>query len=141
MGGYPYFNLQSIWCYENEEYTSIGYGTVPPVISIASPRNANYTSSEIDLNFTVNRHVEWMDYSLDGQENVTTTGNITITGLSKGLHNITVYAKDEFENTGVSETISFSVDVPFPTTLVAVASVATIAVVGVGLLYFKKRKH
>jgi N-acetylneuraminic acid mutarotase len=142
MGGSPYWNLQGLGSRENEQYTPVGYGTVPPKVSVASPENVNYTSSEVALNFTVNRQVEWMGYSLDGQETVTTTGNTTITGLSNGLHNVTVYAKDEFENTGVSETISFSVDVPFPTAPVAAASVAIIAVVGVGLLvYFKKRKR
>jgi hypothetical protein len=94
------------------------------------------------LVFTVNKPVNWTGYSLDGQDNITISGNTTISGLSNGLHNVTVYAKDEFENTGASETISFSVEVPFPTTLVAAASAATIAVVGVGLLvYFRKRKH
>jgi hypothetical protein len=58
------------------------------------------------------------------------------------LHNITVYAKDEFENTGSSETITFSIEEPFPTAIVATASGASVAVVGVGLLfYFKKRNH
>jgi hypothetical protein len=71
------------------------------------------------------------------------TGNITLTGLSAGLHNVTVYAKDEFGNTGASETVSFNVaEEPFPVVPVAAASVATIAV-GLGLLvYFtKKRKR
>jgi N-acetylneuraminic acid mutarotase len=125
-----------------EQYTPFGYGTVPPVVSVVSPENVNYASSEISLNFTVNRPVEWMRYSLDGNENVTVTGNTTVTRLNDGVHNITVYAKDEFGNTGASETISFSVEVPFPATLVAAASVATIAVASVGLLiYFKKRKR
>jgi hypothetical protein len=45
------------------------------------------------------------------------------------------------EGTMTTETISFNMEVPFPTTLV-VASVITIAVVSVGLLvYFKKRKN
>ena len=126
----------------NEEYTPFGYGTVPPVISVASPENRNYNSSEIQLNFTVNRQADWMGYSLDGNENVTLTGNTTINGLSSGLHNVTIYAKDELGNIGTSETICFSIELPFPTTLVALASAATIAVVGIGLLvYFKKRKR
>jgi hypothetical protein len=54
---------------------------------------------------------------------------------------LTVYAKDEAGNVGASETILFTVNVPFPTTLV-IASVSTVAVVGIGLLvYFKKRKR
>jgi LPXTG-motif cell wall-anchored protein len=55
---------------------------------------------------------------------------------------VTVYAKDSFENTGASETIWFSVADPFPTTLVAVVSGASVAIIGIGLLvYFKKRNH
>jgi hypothetical protein len=126
----------------NEQYTPLGYGTVPPVISVVSPEDQTYNATSVSLVFTVNKPAVWLGYSLDGQDNVTVTGNTTITGLSNGLHNVTVYAKDEFENTGVSETVSFSVDVPFPTTPVAVASVATVVVVGAGLLvYFKKRKR
>jgi hypothetical protein len=60
------------------------------------------------------------------------------------VHNVAVYAKDEFGNMGNSETIYFTVEVPepFPTIPVAVASIAAVIVVGVGLLvYFKKRKR
>jgi len=125
----------------NEQYIPIGYG-VPPEIKVVSPVNQTYNGSSVSLVFTVDKPVNWTGYSLDGKENVTLTGNTTITGLSSGLHNVTVYAKDQFENTGASETISFSVDVPFPTAIVATASGASVAVVGVGLLfYFKKRNH
>jgi hypothetical protein len=128
----------------NEQYTPIGYGTVPPVVSVVSPENKNYTSSNVSLTFTLDRPVVWMGYSLDGEETVTVTGNTTIAGLTSGLHNITVYAKDEFENTGASETVTFTVaePEPFPTTLVAVASGASVAIIGIGLIvYFKKRKR
>jgi len=141
MGGSPYFNLQGLGSRENEQYTPFGYGTVPPVVHIVLPENANYTSSIVSLAFAVNKPVSWMGYSLDGQEIVTVTGNTTLAGLTSGSHNITVYAKDSFENTGNSETISFSITEPFPTTLV-IASAVTVATVGIGLLvYFKKRNQ
>jgi hypothetical protein len=82
------------------------------------------------------------NYARYGQENVTITGNTTISGLTSGLHNVTVYARDELENTGVSETINFSVETPFPTTLV-VAAIA-IAITGgsaLAIYYFKKPKR
>jgi hypothetical protein len=85
-----------------------------------------------------------MGYSLDGQETVTITGNTTLTALSNGLHNVTVYAKGTLGNMGASGTISFTVEVPelFPTTLVTTASAASLAIVGLGLLFhFKKHKH
>jgi hypothetical protein len=124
-----------------EAYAPSGYGTVPPEISIVSPENKTYTSSNVSLAFTVNKPALWVGYSLDGQDNVTVTGNTTLSGLSSGLHKITVYAKDTFENTGASETITFSITEPFPTMLVAVAAVA-VAVGSVGVLvYFRKRNH
>jgi parallel beta-helix repeat protein len=116
---------------------------VPPKISVLSPVNQQFNESSVPLCFTVDKQVNWLGYSLDGQDNVTITGNITLSGLSNGLRNITVYARDEFENTGASETICFSVaEEPFPAAPIMVASIATVAVVGVGLLvYFKKRKR
>jgi hypothetical protein len=115
---------------------------VPPKIKVLSPVNQLYNESSISLNFTVDKLVNWIGYSLDGQDNVTVTGNTTLTGLSVGLHNVTVYAKDVFGYTGASETLTFAIaEEPFPVVPVATASAATVAVIGVGLLvYFKKRK-
>jgi hypothetical protein len=126
----------------NEQYTPFGYGTVPPEIEVVSPENKTYTSSNVSLAFAVNKPALWVGFSLDGQETVTIAGNTTLTGLASGLHNVTVYARDEFENVGASETICFSVEEPFPTALVITTSAATVAVVGVVLLvYFRKRKR
>jgi N-acetylneuraminic acid mutarotase len=133
----------------NEKYTPIGYGTVPPVISVVSPENKNYTSSTVSLTFTLNKPTVWMGYSLDGQKTVTVTGNTTINGLIGDLHNITVYAKDEFGNTGFSETAFFTISVapepqstePFPTVPVLAVTVVAVVLVGAGLLvYLKKRQ-
>jgi len=126
----------------NEQYTPFGYGTVPPVVAVVSPENKTYNSSSVPLTFAVNKPTQWVGYSLDGRDNVTVTGNTTVTGLQNGLHNLTVYANDTLGNMGASETISFSVEVPFPTTLVVTASGASVAVIGAVLaIYFKKRKH
>jgi hypothetical protein len=108
-----------------------------------SLENRRFNSYDVPLNFGVDEPFEKASYVLDGQQNVTIAGNKTLTGLPNGDHNVTIYAIDEAGNTGVSETIYFTVDVPelFPTTLVF-ASVITVAVVGLGLLvYFKKRKR
>jgi N-acetylneuraminic acid mutarotase len=127
-----------------EQYTPFGYGSVPPSISVISPENKTHVNNNVSLIFNVNKPVTWMGYSLDGQDNVTTTENTTIAGLASGLHNITVYAKDAFENMGASETIIFSIakeSEPFPTTLVVAISGASVAIIGIGLIvYFKKRK-
>ena len=116
--------------------------TILPSISIVSPENKTYDTTDIPLTFTIDESVLWMAYSLDGQANTTITGNTTLSGLSDGSHSLTVYAKDTAGNTGASETIYFSIaqhSELFPT-WIAVA-IVIIAVVAVALLvYFAKVK-
>ena len=54
-----------------------------------------------------------MGYSLDGQSNVTITGNITLAGLADGFHLVVVYATDAYGNTG-SASRDFTVDTILP---------------------------
>jgi hypothetical protein len=118
--------------------------TVPPKIVFSSPKNLTYDSSDVSVNFTVDELFSKCSYSLDGQDNVTIEGNITLTGLLDGEHSLKLFAIDSAGNIGSSETKYFTVDVsePFPTVPVAVASVAVVAVVIAGLLvYLKKRKR
>jgi hypothetical protein len=118
-------------------FTVDGTSTVIVIMPVA---NKTYTVTDIPLNFTLNEPASQITYTLDGQANVTITGNVTLTGLSSGGHNVTVYATDNVGNTGVSETVYFSVEVPFITTMV-IAPAAFVAVLGVGLaVYFRKRK-
>ena len=118
----------------------------PPSISILAPENKTYELQNIPLDFTLSEQVSKITYTLDGQNNKTINGNTTLTDLSGGLHNITVYAWDDAGNIGFSEVVFFTIieepePEPLPTVLV-VASVIIVAVIGVGLLlYFKKRKH
>ena len=119
--------------------------TVSPKIIIQSPLNITYQQSEsFALNFTINKPIIELSYSLDGQQNKTVGGNITLAGLPSGPHKITVYGLDEAGNVGVSETQQFNVAQhtiePFPTGL-AIA-LASLVIVGISLLiYFKKRGH
>jgi hypothetical protein len=126
-----------------EQYVPFGYDFTQPKIVVQSPENKTYTVTDASLSFTVNEAVSWMRYSLDNQDNVTISGNTTLTGLAYGTHNITVYAIDIAGNVGSSETTVFTVAKPelFPTTIVAVASGAFAIAIGAGLLiYFKKFK-
>jgi hypothetical protein len=133
----------------NEQYTPFGYGSpdpsydsTAPAIAVLSPKNKTYYNTTVTLDFVINEVASWMGYSLDGLNNVTVAGNTTLTDLSAGLHNVTVYAKDAFGNFGSSETVQFSVADPFPFVPVAAASVAAVVLVSAGLLvYFKKRKR
>jgi hypothetical protein len=121
------------------------YSPPPPKISIFSPENKTYTESNVSLTFTLNKPVTWVGYSLDNQLQITLTENTTLLNLSDGPHNVTVYAKDEFENRGASETVHFIVDQPvaepFPMTLIIASAVAVVAVVCFGLLIYLKKRH
>jgi len=118
--------------------------TTPPTISIVSPENKTYDTTDIPLTFTVDETVSWIAYSLDGQANVTITGNTTLPELSDGSHSLIVYAKDTDGNTGASEIIYFTIETEkeeeaFPTWIIA--PIVIIAVVGAALLvYFTKIK-
>jgi hypothetical protein len=125
--------------------SDIVYFDIPPKISIISMENRTYTVSEVPLNLTVNTKVSKLSYVLDGQPNQTIAGNTTLTGLSNGLHNVTVYATDEAENIGASQTINFTVAKPaepFPTLTVAVSGViAVIAVIIASSLLYRRHRR
>jgi len=89
-----------------------------------------------------------MGYSLDGQANVTITGNATLTGLAAGSHNIIVYAEDDDGNIGASERVYFTIEVvpepnlqvePFPPIWI-VTAIAVIAIAVASSAYFIKVK-
>jgi hypothetical protein len=114
--------------------------TTRPNITLLTVETKIYGTVDIPLNLTVSEPASQITYSLDGQQNETITGNTTLTNLSYGKHNLTVYATDLAGNVGASETVYFSTE-SFPTLLVAATSIVVIVVVSVGLLvYFKKHK-
>jgi hypothetical protein len=109
-------------------------------VSVISPVKSA-SGSTAPLEFSVNESFSKIAYSLDGIENVTVAGNVTLFGLSEGVHTLRVYAWDKYGNVA-SETVTFTVaKEAFPTTLV-IAAVATAAVVSFGLVaYFLRRKR
>ena len=113
----------------------------PPVISVLSERGS-YKVSDVPLEFVVDKNVSWLGYSPDGRDNVTLAENTTLTGLSPGAHNLTVYATDMAGNVG-SKTLLFVVSKPerFTTSPVVGVLFGSAVVAATGLLvYFKKRK-
>jgi len=141
IGSWEY---EQLWYNSDDPMTTTLYMPIfLPNVSLLLPQGGKFNTSDAPLDFTVDQPVSQIKYSLDGKENVTITGNTTLTGLANGYHNITVYAMDEAGNTGASETLFFNVEVPepFPVVPVAAASIAVVVAVGAGLLvYFKKRK-
>jgi len=114
---------------------------VPPTISLFSPENKTYNLGNISLAFTVDKPTSALWYKLDSYGKVGILRNVSLSGLSEGSHNLTVYARDEVGNTA-SKTVYFSVEEPFTTTLIAGAAIV-LTLLNLGLLayYLKKRKH
>jgi hypothetical protein len=138
QGGYDWANsVESIELHADSENVNF---TKTLFIEIHLPANKTLDTSKIPLNFTIDEPLSQIAYSLDGQENVTISGNATLTDLSNGEHNVTVYARDNAGNVGSSETMAFTISKPepFPTFLVAAISVAVVVVAGL-LIYLKKR--
>ncbi len=126
----------------SSETTYFTVDTTPPQILILSLENRTSDASGICLKFTVNESCSQMSYSLDSQEQVPVTENITLTNLPSGTHSITVYVQDAAGNTNASETIYFTIAEPFPTTLIIASVVIAAVAVGIAILcYFEKHRH
>ncbi|MFQ6020687.1 MAG: CARDB domain-containing protein [Candidatus Aenigmatarchaeota archaeon] len=85
-------------------YISVGAEDItPPVITILSPENITYPVNTVWLNYTINEPVDWTGYSLDEQENITITENITLNDLATGTHYLALYANDTSGNMGYAD--------------------------------------
>lgn len=145
IGDTPYV----VYGNNRDKYPLMSYGWLP-VIYIVSPENKTYGVSNVSLTFTVfnvSKPISWVRYSLDGQANVTLTGNTTLTNLSEGTHSITLYTIDADGKTGTPQTIYFTINTgsqqsaPFPFIWIAVAAVIAVSVaVPLGLVYRRRRK-
>lgn len=83
-------------------------------ITITSPEGRTYASICVRLNFIVEPEdvtPDWIGYSLDGEANVTITGNTTVSGLGSAPygHNIVVYANDTSGTMAASNKVFFTV--------------------------------
>jgi hypothetical protein len=151
----------NVWAYGENPQGKSGIDTasvtflvdvVAPVVSVLSPENKTYQTFDLPLNFTLSEKARWIGYSLDEQPPVTVSGNVTLAGLSEGVHSLKVYANDTVGREGSSEAVFFSVKqepeeivsndpAPFPWLPVAAVSVVVAVVVAVAaVVYLKKRK-
>ncbi len=96
--------------------------TRPPTISNVTIKNTTFWTGEMAIlaSFYLNEDVSWIGYCVDNQVNKTLTEfyrpsvwgsqfNMSLRGLSAGLHSLIIYANDTEGNTGVSDKIYFSV--------------------------------
>ena len=107
--------------YANDTFGNMGISTVQfdvhatiPSIQILSPENRIYAIANIPLTYTVNEPLSWTAYSLDGQANVTITGNTTLSSLSDAHHIVVIYGNDSIGNMRTSNVAQFTVDVTSP---------------------------
>jgi hypothetical protein len=119
----------------------------PPRISVLSPQNSTYDTSDVDLSLAANEALSQTLYCLDGKENETLTQNMTLTDLTNGTHAITLYAADLAGNKAIPQTVNFNINVkpepvPFPTaTVIAILTVTLTAVfISSFALYRRQRK-
>jgi len=112
----------TITVYANDTVGFMGYServfftvdTLSPNIVILSPENETYATASVSLVFFIDEPVEWTGYSLNGQSNVTVTGNVAFFDLGDGVHTIVVYANDTCGNMGYSNTAQFAIDTVSP---------------------------
>lgn len=113
-----------------------------PNITVLSIENTTYSSNSIPLNFTLNEPVSKLAYNLDNGGNITITGNMTLTDLFVGEHNLTIYAWDVTGNVQASESLVFTIAETFPMLILAIvtSSVAIILVVAISILFFRRHR-
>ena len=139
--------------YSSSPATFSCYRDQPPVVSIISPENKTYELQGIALNFTLNEAVTKITYNLDGR-NTSINGNVKLSGLEVGEHNLTVFAEDKAGNEGSSETLFFTIEEPILTPEPSLSVdpnfslytglallIIILTLFAVFLFYFKKRKH
>ena len=113
--------------------------TVSPQVMVLSPENKTYGGSDIQVVLATDEPLAWMGYSLDGHENVTISGNVTLAALSNGSHEIIFYATDLVGNNGASEIVFFEI-MPFPMVLVVALAVTITITIATIYLFLKRKK-
>ncbi|MEK6978366.1 MAG: Ig-like domain-containing protein, partial [Candidatus Hydrothermarchaeota archaeon] len=94
-------------------YFTVSVDTTPPTVTVTSPTNATYASTNTSLNVSANEAISVWQYSLNGAANVSFTPNTTLTA-AEGANTIAVTANDTSGNRNTT-TVYFTVDTTPPT--------------------------
>jgi len=92
------------------ELRTFNVGTQPN-ITLISPTATTYTSSTVNLQVSINETVDTWWYSLNGGANTVFTPNTTLTSLSTGAYNLTVYVNNSLNHIG-ERSVLFNVLIP-----------------------------
>lgn len=125
-----------------EDVTSDLLDVTPPEIVVLSPENKTYNiEKNVSVTFIVDEPTSYLWYMLDNYGEMGILRNVSLSGLPEGPHKIKICARDDAGNIKTSETIYFSVEEPFTTTLIVIAAI-TMAILNLAILayYYKKRK-
>ena len=125
-----------------------------PNITILTPQNQTYTTSQIPLNFSISEPTDSITYSLDQYPSQIIYENTTLSNLAVGTHSLTIYANDTIGRLGSSQTVYFTIaqdtetqistektSQTFPTTSLAIISACSIVFTGIAIavIYVKRR--
>jgi hypothetical protein len=138
-----YISYAVPWWAAFSKTVTFNVDTTPPAVTVLSPTNQTYMFGEVPLDFSLNESCPKISYSLDGMANVSAAGNLTLASLSAGMHNVTVYAWDNNDNVGSSQTVNFYVEASTLPVLIAVVTLVSIIAAGLLVYFVKKRvrKH
>jgi hypothetical protein len=129
--------------YDCEGSVTVIVDNILPTVSFESAMNKTFNKGNITLDFTANKALSKVIYSLDNQQNQTADANspLSLNYLPNGEHKVTIFGQDEYGLIGHPSTVYFSVDV-FPTLYVAaISSLVLVIILAVaGLLVYHKRK-
>jgi hypothetical protein len=125
------------------------------VIEILSPKNITYSTNEVPLVFTMNGEFKSANYGflppspMRGNKTAfPIAGNTTLTGLSDGFYRILLYASAEEKGASVNY-LEFTINstqannpptLDIQTNSILLASLVTVVVTSVSLVYFRRRK-
>jgi hypothetical protein len=116
--GGVYVHLQFNWI---QLALKSGDQLIPPEVTIVSPQNVTYSQRDVPLTFTVNESPRFIAFAVNGQLNLTASGNITLRGLENGQYSLKMFVTDQDYNTASSSSISFTVNSTEPYVLPTVS--------------------
>lgn len=103
-----YLGHQKSLIYEVTAFTEINFLVTAPAITLTQ-ETKNYQSGTIPIELVVSEPSS-IRYSMDNANNITINGNTTLTNVSKGNHNLTIYATNHAGECCASNTVKFNVE-------------------------------
>lgn len=98
-------------------------------ISLLTPLNQTYTTTNIQLNYAVNEPISWVGYSLDSQLPVQLNQNTTLTELTTGTHSLSLLVTFSNGTRVSSESVYFTIQPIIFSEIFLVITIALVAII------------